>query len=294
VTGTRRSRRVFVLAVGFLQNPDSGSIPLAASKGCGVHPDTQLVRGRPEPGAPFVPSRYQLGENAYFGPNAATIFSSVLACDQARVGNDPAAKTLLSMIGVQIRAAATAGPEPFQSMWYGYNQSTLNFLPSSSWYLISAETNNADVARRLTEAGLEIETVPGLTFETKYFGQDKTDVAVVPSAETPYRVRTTTLFPDCCFVHNHDFMFFHDGPRGTTAFLQHLNQMIDSSCGYQLHGVVNQLHPECGGELEAQPGTPVADLFGGGTSSHKSSMAFNHPDSHAWGYISLRDVGNTD
>ena len=132
------------------------------------------------------------------------------------------------------------------------------------------------------------------TFETRYFGQEKTDVAVVPSPETPYRARTTTLFPDCCFVHNHDFMFFHDGPSGTTAFLQHLNQMIDSSCGYQLHGVVNQMHPECGGELETRPGTPVADLFGGGASSHKTSMAFNHPDSHAWGYISLRDVANPD
>jgi hypothetical protein len=243
---------------------------------------------------PFVPSRYELGENAYFGPNAATIFSSVLACDEARVGDGPAAKMLLSMVGVQIRAAATPGPEPFQSMWNGYNRSTLNFLPSSSWYLISSETNNAAVARRLSEAGLEIETVPDLTFETRYFGQDKTDVAVVPSAETPYRVRTTTLFPDCCFVHNHDFMFFHDGPSGTTAFLQHLNQMIDSSCGYQLHGVVNQMHPQCGGELETSPGTPVADLFGGGTSSHKTSMAFNHPDSHAWGYITLRDVADTD
>lgn len=242
----------------------------------------------------FVPSRYELGENAYFGPNVATLFSSVLACDQARVGGGAPAPMLLSMVGVQIRAAATSGPEPFQSMWNAYNESTLNFLPSSSWYLISAETNNADVAGRLTKAGLSIETVPTLAFETKYFGSDKTDVAVVPSTEAPYRVRTTTLFPDCCFVHNHDFMFFHDGPTGTTAFLQHLNEMIDSSCGYQLHGVVNQVHPECGGELEAQPGTQVADLFGAGTSPRKTSMAFNHPDSHAWGYISVRGVADGD
>jgi len=32
----------------------------------------------------------------------------------------------------------------------------------------------------------------------------------------------------------------------------------------------------------------VADLFG--ASSRKTSMSFNHPDNHAWGYISLRDT----
>lgn len=236
----------------------------------------------------FVPSRYELGENAYFGPNVATLFSSVLACDEARVGDGSAAQMLLSMVGVQIRSAATPGEEPFQSMWNAYNGSTLNFLPSSSWYLISAETNNADVAGRFAEAGLDVETLPTLAFETQYSGAEKTDVAVVPSADAPYRVRTTTLFPDCCFVHNHDFMFFQDGPKGTTAFLQHLNRMIDSSCGYQLHGVVNHMRPACGGELTAQPGTPVAELFG--ASPRKTSMAFNHPDSHAWGYLSLRGL----
>lgn len=238
----------------------------------------------------FVPSRYELGENAYFGPNVATLFSSVLACDEARVGQESAGRMLLSMVGVQIRSAASPGGDPFQGMWDAYNRSTLNFLPSSSWYLISTETNNAAVAGRLTEAGLKVETVPALTFETNYVAAEKTDVAVVPSTDAPYRVRTTTLFPDCCFVHNHDFMFFQDGPKGTTAFLQHLNQMIDSSCGYQLHGVVNQMHPECGAEVEAQPGTPVADLFG--SSRRKTSMAFNHPESHAWGYISLRGLAN--
>jgi hypothetical protein len=237
---------------------------------------------------PFVPSRYELGENAYFGPGVATLFSSVLACDGARVGRRSAAKMLLGIVGVQIRSAATPGPEPFQAMWNAYNGSTLNFLPSSSWYLIRAETNNGDVAARLGEAGFDVETLPTFAFETKYFGSDKTDVAVVPSAESPYRVRTTTLFPDCCFVHNHDFMFFHDGPKGTTAFLEHLNRMIDSSCGYQLHGVVNHVRPDCGGELTAAPGTPLADLFG--ASPRRTSMAFNHPDSHAWGYISLREV----
>jgi hypothetical protein len=236
----------------------------------------------------FVPSRYELGENAYFGPNVATIFSSVLSCDEVRVGHGSSAPMLISMVGVQVRNAATPGQEPFQSMWNAYNRSTLNFLPSSSWYLISAETNNADVAGRLTKAGLDIETVPSLQFETKYFGHDKTDIAVVPSTDTPYKVRTTTLFPDCCFVHNHDFMFFHDGPNGTTAFLQHLNRMIDSSCGYQLHGVVNRVESNCGGELAARPDSAVAELFG--ASARKTSMSFNHPDSHAWGYISLRDV----
>lgn len=244
----------------------------------------------------FVPSRFELGENAYFGPNVATLFSSVLACDEARVGDGSAAKMLLSMVGVQVRSAATPGPEPFQAMWNAYNGSTLNFLPSSSWYLISAETNHPGVAGRLTEAGLDVETLPALAFETRYFGTAKTDVAVVPSTDSPYRARTTTLFPDCCFVHNHDFTFFHDGPTGTTAFLLHLNRMIDSSCGYQLHGVVNHVRPDCGGELAAEPGTPVAELFG--ASPRATSMAFNHPDSHAWGYLSLRGLatggGNTN
>lgn len=251
-----------------------------------------LFRDEPARVRPFVPSRYELGENAYFGPNVATLFSSVLACDQARVGHGSGAKMLLSMVGVQIRAAATPGADPFQSMWDGYNRSTLNFLPSSSWYLISAETNNAEVAGRLAEAGLDVERVPTLAFETKYSGSDKTDLAVVPSTDAPYRVRTTTLFPDCCFVHNHDFMFFHDGPKGTTAFLQHLNRMIDSSCGYQLHATVNHLRPDCGGEITAQPGTSVAGLFG--APARKTSMAFNHPDSHAWGYISLRGLAPND
>lgn len=268
--------------------------PDAAVALAGCTQTLNLFEDDPARVRPFVPSRYELGENAYFGPNVATLFSSVLACDHAGVGRGTPAPILLSMVGVQVRAAATPGAEPFQSMWNAYNRSTLNFLPSSSWYLISAETNNAAVAERLTEAGLGIETVPALTFETRYFGSEKTDVAVVPSTEAPYRVRTTTLFPDCCFVHNHDFTFFSDGPKGTIAFLQHLNEMIDSSCGYQLHGVVNQVHPGCGGELEAEPGTPVGDLFGGGGSARKTTMAFNHPDDHAWGYISLRGVVTRD
>jgi hypothetical protein len=266
--------------------------PDAAVALAGCTQTLNLFRDDPGRVRAFVPSRYELGENAYFGPNVATLFSSVLACDQARVGRGSAAKMLLSMVGVQIRSAATPGADPFQSMWDAYDRSTLNFLPSSTWYLISAETNNAAVAGRLMKAGVDVETVPTLGFETKYFGTEKTDLAVVPSAEAPYRVRTTTLFPDCCFVHNHDFVFFHDGPTGTTAFLQHLNRMVDSSCGYQLHGVVNQVEPECGGELDAQPGTPVADLFG--ASPRKTSMAFNHPDSHAWGYISLRGLAKSN
>src|SRR3712207_6696697 len=44
----------------------------------------------------FVPSRYELGENAYFGPNVATLFSSVLACDEARVGQEDRKSTRLN------------------------------------------------------------------------------------------------------------------------------------------------------------------------------------------------------
>jgi len=246
----------------------------------------ELFRDDPGRVRPLLPSRYELGENAYFGPNVATLFASVLACDEARVERGPAAPMLMSMVGVQVRSASTSGADPFQSMWNAYEGSTLNFLPSSSWYLVSSQTNNAAVAGALSRAGLDIETVANLAFEKRYFGAEKSDSAVVPSARSPYQLRTTTLFPDCCFVHNHDFSFFQDGPKGPRTFFQHLHNMIDSSCGYQLHGVVHQFEPRCGASVEAKPGTAVADLFG--SPSRETSMAFNHPDSHAWGYLLLR------
>jgi hypothetical protein len=31
-----------------------------------------------------------------------------------------------------------------------------------------------------------------------------------------------------------------------------------------------------------------------GASPRKTSMAFNHPDSHAWGYISLRGLAKSN
>jgi hypothetical protein len=260
--------------------------PDAAVQLAGCTQSLGLFRDEPGRVRSLVPARYELGENAYFGPNAATLAASVLACDEARVGRGQSAPMLLSIIGVQVRSEPTADADVFAAMWDLYNRSTLNFLPSSSWYVITAQTNNDDVARRLREAGMAIETVPELTFETSYFGADKSDSGVVPSETTPYRIRTTTAFPDCCFYHNHDFMFFQDGPAGTAAVLEHLHGMIDSSCGYQLHGVVHEVHPVCGAKVQTQSGTPVAELFG--ATSRDSTMAFNHPDSRTWGYLAVR------
>jgi hypothetical protein len=192
---------------------------------------------------------------------------------------------LLSMIGVQVRSGPTADAGPFDAMWDAYNRSTLNFLPSSSWYLMTAQTNNADVAAWLGRSGLEVETVPGLAFQPNYYGTAKSDRVDVPSKVAPWRAETTTLFPDCCFFHNHDFVFWQDGPRGTAAFVQHLHSMIDSSCGYQLHAVVHVADRGCGARIDVEPDSALADFLGG--SSRETSMVFNHPDSRASGYLTL-------
>jgi len=233
----------------------------------------------------FVPARYELGHNAYFGPAAATLFASVLDCRRAVVEHRPAAPLRLAMIGVQVRSGPTAGDGVADAMWDAYNRSTLNFLPSSSWYLMTAQTDNADVAAYFGRSGLEVETVTGLSFQPDYFGTVKSDRADVPSAVSPWRAETTTMFPDCCFFHNHDFVFWQDGPRGTGAFVQHLHSMIDSSCGYQLHAVGHAVDRRCGAKVEVQPGSALADFLGG--PSRETSMVFNHPDSRASGYLML-------
>jgi hypothetical protein len=263
--------------------------PDASPAGAPVHLEgcTQtldLFRDQPDRVRQFLPARYELGHNAYFGPASATIFASMLACDRAAVEGRPASPLLLAMLGVQVRSGP-AGDGPFDTMWDVYNRSTLNFLPSSSWYLMTAQTNNADVAGFLNRSGLEVETVPGLAFRTNYYGTAKSDTTDVPSAGSPWRVETTTLFPDCCFFHNHDFVFWQDGPRGTATFVQHLHSMIDSSCAYQLHAAVHAVEPRCGATLEVEPGSTLADFLGG--SSRETSMVFNHPDSHASGYLML-------
>ena len=244
-----------------------------------------LFRDEPDRVRQFVPARYELGHNAYFGPGSATIFASVLACDRATVERRPAAPLLLAMVGAQVRSGPTAGDGVGDAMWDAYNRSTLNFLPSSSWYLMTAQTNNADVAAYLGRSGLKVESVPGLTFQTQYFGTAKSDRAEVPSAVSPWRAETTTMFPDCCFVHNHDFLFWQDGPQGPATFLQHLHSMIDSSCGYQAHAAVHTLQPGCGGKVDVEPGSTLANFLGG--SSRETSMVFNHPDSRASGYLTL-------
>jgi hypothetical protein len=248
-----------------------------------------LFPDKPDRVRQFVPARYELGHNAYFGPGTATIFASLLDCQGASVEGEPAAPVRLAMIGAQLRSGPAVGDHPFDPMWDAYNRSTLNFLPSSSWYLMTAQTNNPDVAASLRRSGLEVETVQSLTFDTQYFGSAKSDRVDVPSAVTPWRAETTTMFPDCCFVHNHDFVFWQDGPQGTGSFLQHLHSMIDSSCGYQAHAAVHSLEPRCGGKVEAAPGSELATFLGG--SSRQTSMVFNHPDSRASGYLTVPPRG---
>ena len=109
---------------------------------------------------------------------------------------------------------------------------------------------------------------------------------LLPSSScSPWRAETTTPVPDCCFFHNHDFVFWQDGPRGTATFRQHLHSMIDSSCGYQLHAAVHAVERACGATLEVGPDSALANFLG--ASSRQTSMVFNHPDSRASGYLTL-------
>lgn len=248
-----------------------------------------LFRDDPARVRPFVPAHYELGTNAYFGPNVATIFVTALVCDQASVDGGPASPMVLSMLGVQVRAGRSDGDHPADAIWDVYNQSTLNLLPSSSWYLIATQTNNPAVARRLNGAGLDVETVEDLVYRTDYGTAEKSDFLDVPSLSSPYQLQTTTLLPDCCFYHNHDWAFWHDGPRGTVGFLQHLHGMLDYSCGLQADRVVQAVLASCGAKLEAQPGTAVAGFLG--ASVREASQALNHPESHAAGYITLLEAG---
>ncbi len=235
----------------------------------------------------FVPAHCELGTHPYFGPGVATVFATALACDEASVAGGPASSLVLSMVAAQVRAAPTGDGDPADALWDAYNQSMLNLGPSASWYLIAAQTNNPAVGRLLDEAGLEVETVAGLVFRTDYARADKSDFLVVPSGNSPYQLQTTTMLPDCCFAHNHDWAFWHDGPKGTVGFLEHLHGMIESSCGYpyQVDRMVHAVRASCGATLEARPGTPVAEFLG--SSWRETSFALNHPTSHARGYLTL-------
>jgi len=246
----------------------------------------QLFRDDPARVRRFVPGHYELGTNAYFGPGTATIFASALVCD-ASVDRQPASPMVLSMVGAQLRPESTTGGHPADPGWDAYNQSTLNFLPSTSWYLVAAQTNNPQVGQVLRGAGLDVETVTDLAFGTDYDTADKRDVLTVPSKTAPYEAETTTVLPNCCFSHNHDWVFWQDGPNGRTGFLEHLHSMLDSSCGYgyEVDRLVHAAQPSCGAKIHARPGSAVGDFLG--ATVRETSWALNHPTMEARGYLEV-------
>jgi hypothetical protein len=250
--------------------------------GCTVTFD--LFKDDPARVRPFVPGHYELGTNVYFGPGVATIAASALACDAAAVDGGAPARTVVSLIAVQVLADPRKG-DMADALWNPYNRSTLNFLPSSSWYVISTQTDNAALARRLDAAGLQVQNVPNLVYHTDYSTAMKSDLLTVPLQASGYQLATTTMVPDCCFVHNHDMAFLYDGVRGTVGFFYHLHGMIDSACGYQASALVHAAVPSCGATVSAQPGSRIANFLG--APSRETTTVFNHPKAHQPGYITL-------
>jgi hypothetical protein len=250
--------------------------------GCTVTFD--LFKDDPARVRPFVPGHYELGTNVWFGPGVATIAAGAMACDAAAVDGGAPARTVLSLIAVQVLADPSKG-DVANALWDPYNRSTLNFLPSSSWYLIATQTDNAALARRLVAAGLPVENLPSLVYHTDYATAMKSDLLTVPSQASGYRLATTTMVADCCLTHNHDFAFLYDGLRGTVGFFNHLHGMIDSNCGFHASALVHAAVPSCGGTVSAQPGSRIANFLG--APSRETTTAFNHPKSHQPGYITL-------
>ena len=259
--------------------PQDATVKLA---GCTI--SNPMFSDDPDRVRPFVPSRYRLGSNAFFGPGAATIMAAVLACDGARVGSRAPAPTVLSLVAVQVEAEPADG-NAADTAWSLYTRSTLSVLTSSSWYLIAAHTDNADLAARFRKSRVPVDYVDRVSYTTDYRTEDKSDSVVIPVRGGEYRLATTTRFPDP-FVHNHDWSFWHDGTRGKRAGLfLHLHAMSDSSCSYWTSPVVGLVQPGCKATLAAPPRSRVAKLLG--TPTRETPYAFNHPPSDARGHINL-------
>lgn len=226
----------------------------------------------------LVPEEYTLGTNPYFGPSAATIMVAVLHCDDEPM-------MTLSLVAVQV-VADDSGDDAVDDAWDAYNQSTLNFLPSSSWYLLAVDTDNATMARSLRAAGLSPFLVENLHYGADYSRDVEVDELAVPSSPRHgYRMITTTRFPDP-FVHNHDWFFWYDGPRGKAGFFLHMDAMEDSSCGYHLSPLAHEATGACGSEVFAEPGSRIANLLALEGPSRDTPYAFHHPNKKR-GYISL-------
>jgi hypothetical protein len=230
----------------------------------------------------LVPSDYQLGANPYLGANVATVIVGVLFCSDVSIDDGHPTSTVLSVVAVQVRADPSGGSIP-DVVWDLYNRSNLNLLPSSSWYLVTAQTDNENLARVLESAGLPADYDPAITY-TSHYNRAAPKRDYLSTGAGGYRLSTTTLLPDP-FVHNHDWFFWHDTAGTPTAFFLHLHGMADSSCAYNASPVVHLVAPVCGTTLDADPGGPVATLLGARTV--QTTLAFNHPSSHSRGYITL-------
>lgn len=224
-----------------------------------------------------LPGGYRLAINPYLGPGRATVIAAAMRCDRASVLDDRPTPTTLTTYAVQVVAEPTGADLPGM-LWDAYNRSSFNFLPSSSWYLLAARTDNGALAGVLAEAGLPADHVPGLTYRADHGGTVKRDLVTADG----YELRVSTLVGDP-FVHNHDWTFWHGAPGRRSGFQLHLHAMSDSSCGYTVSPLVGSVLP-CGATLSTPPGSRVARLIG--TRAH-TPFAFNHPPSRQPGYVTL-------
>jgi hypothetical protein len=226
----------------------------------------------------YVPGHYRLGRNAFLGESVATVMVGVVACQQIRVDGHTPVRGVLAVVAVQVETDRATG-YPGDPAWNLYTRSTANVLTASSWYLIDAQTDNSALAQRLKRSGLSIDYAPGLNYSLV------PDALTVPLRDGALRLVTATEFPDS-FVHNHDWTFWQDNRRGSqSGFLLHLHGLSDDSCGYWTSPAV-QLAQHCGSFLSLPPGSALAALFGG--TSCQTPYAFNHPQSHAPGYLLMR------
>ena len=234
----------------------------------------------------FVPQHYEFGTNPYIGPSAATVIVAVLACDATDIDGRDHGPMVLNLFAVQVVSEAGDTGDVADAAWRTYDRSALNFLPSSSWYLVEGHTDNSAVASALAANGLPVSFVKDLGYQTDYSGTLKSDVVAVDRRpEGAYALSTRTRLADP-FVHNHDWTFWHEGSEGRVGFLLHLHAMSDTSCGYNFHTAAQAVEPSCGTTITADPQSRVGNLLGIDGDSHRDTpFAFNHPVSNSPGFI---------
>lgn len=255
-------------------------------RGCTI--TNPLFGGDPERVRELIPEHYDLGSNPYLGPTAATMIAAVLACDGSTLDGDERGAVTLNLFGVQILSEAAEDGSAVDAAWTAYNASTLNFLPSSSWYLLEAHTDNESLADVLSDSGLPVAYVKNFVYSTAYMGAlAKDSVQVAPHPKQPYSLVTSTRLPDP-FVHNHDWTFWHEAAAGKVGLHLHLHAMSDTSCGYNFHPLVRTAEPSCGTTLAASPDSSIGRYFDiGDAGVIDTPLAFNHPVSDSPGYLLL-------